>query len=243
MAGRGSRFAGVKEPKPLIDVLGKPMLQWSIESVLYSFPKVKPQDFIFISLAEHEKQFHITKKVENIIGHGFQIHYLPDVTDGPVCTVMSIEPFIDPEEDFFTIDCDQYIRCSGLAASIEDAREKKWAGLVPTFEANSEAYSYVRLDSAGNAKETAEKQIISSHAAAGIYYFSTAKIFMDAGHQMVQDNLRTKNEFYMSPLYNIIIKKGGIVRIVPVEEWLTLGTPEDAAHFINTIQKKHASTI
>lgn len=242
MAGRGSRFAGIKEPKPLIEILGKPMLQWSIESVQYSFPKAKPEDYIFISLAEHEKQFHITKRVENIIGSGFQIHHLPDVTDGPVCTVMSIEHLLDPEEDFFTIDCDQHIRCSQLATQIQKAQELGWAGLIPTFEAQSEDYSYVKLDPQGNASETAEKQVISSHAAAGIYYFSSTNIFMNAAREMVRDNLRTKNEFYMSPLYNIVIKQGGIVRIVPVEEWLTLGTPEDAKHFINTIQKKHAAT-
>jgi NDP-sugar pyrophosphorylase family protein len=34
MAGRGSRFAkvGFKLPKPLIDTLGKPMVQWVIDN-------------------------------------------------------------------------------------------------------------------------------------------------------------------------------------------------------------------
>ena len=242
MAGRGSRFVGVKEPKPLIEILGKPMLQWSIESVQYSFPDLKPQDYIFISLEEHERQYQISKRVENIIGPGFQIHFLTDVTDGPVCTVMTVEHLLHTEEDFFTIDCDQYIRCSQLAKQITNAKKQGWAGLIPTFEAESDAYSYIRLDKQGNAIETAEKQVISSHAAAGIYYFSSTNIFMNAAREMVRNNLRTKNEFYMSPLYNIVIKQGGIVRIVSVEEWLTLGTPEDAKHFINTIQKKHAAT-
>ena len=58
---------------------------------------------------------------------------------------------------------------------------------------------------------------------------------MDAAREMVENNLRTKNEVYMSPLYNVIIKQGGKVRIVPVEEWLTLGTPDDAQHFIDSI--------
>ncbi len=235
MAGRGSRFADSTIPKPLINILGKPMLQWSIESVKYSFPEITPEDFIFISLQEHEDHYQISERVKEIIGEGFAITFLADVTDGPVCTVMTLKNILDPQEDFLTIDCDQHIRCSKLAAYIEDARINRWAGLVPTFEANSTDYSYIKLDTHGNATETAEKQVISTHAAAGIYYFRTARIFMNAAAEMVEKNVRTKNEFYMSPLYNIIIKQGGIVRIVPTEKWQTLGTPADAELFIKTM--------
>ena len=35
MAGRGSRFAsaGFELPKPLIDVMGKPMIDWVIDNI------------------------------------------------------------------------------------------------------------------------------------------------------------------------------------------------------------------
>ena len=54
MAGKGSRFledAHLKEeytkPKPLINIKGKPMIAWAIESL--SKFKTSPQDLIFIS--------------------------------------------------------------------------------------------------------------------------------------------------------------------------------------------------
>lgn len=234
MAGRGSRFAPSDIPKPLIPILGKPMLAWSLESVLYSFPRVRAKDFIFISLREHEEKFQITDQVERMIGKGFQIKFLDTVTDGPVCTVLTIKDLLDPEEDFLTCDCDQYFRCRALRSTVEEAREHGWAGLIPTFESRSTAYSYVKLDRKKNATATAEKKVISSHAAIGIYYFGKSTIFTDAAEEMVRDDLRTKNEFYMSPLYNIVIKNGGTVRIVQTEKWQTLGTPEEAQQFIDS---------
>ncbi|CAN5233937.1 hypothetical protein BH09PAT2_BH09PAT2_02470 [soil metagenome] len=237
MAGRGSRFAHIDLPKPLIPVLDKTMLAWSLESIFYSFPRLRTKEFIFIALREHEEKYHIREEIQKMIGIDFTIRYLDEVTDGPVSTVLTLDDMMDPEEDFFTIDCDQYIRCRGLRHTIEEAQENKWAGLIPTFEASDPAYSYVKLDRKKNIVRTAEKEVISSHAAVGIYYFGSWTIFADAAKEMIAQDTRTKNEFYMSPLYNKIIEKGGIVRIVPTEKWMTMGTPEDEKRFITAMSQ------
>ena len=208
------------------------MLQFTVESVQYSFPTIKPEDFVFIALREHEEKFAISKRVEEILGSGFNISFLDEVTDGPVSTVLTLKNTLNPDEDFFTVDCDQYFRSSTLSTRIAEAQQKGWHGLIPTYTSDNPAYSYVKLDETGFATETAEKQVISNNAASGIYYFSSGRLFMDAAEEMVKNNLRTKNEFYMCPLYNILIKKGCKIKIVEVEKWMTLGTPEDAAHFI-----------
>ena len=46
MAGAGSRFAlqGFKDPKPLIPVSGKPMIQWVIDNLT----PTEPHRFIFV---------------------------------------------------------------------------------------------------------------------------------------------------------------------------------------------------
>lgn len=237
MAGRGSRFGHIQLPKPLIPVLDKPMLAWSLESILYSFPRLRTKDFIFIALREHEEKYHMRDEVEKLIGRDFTMRFLDDVTDGPVCTVLTLDDIMDPEEDFFTIDCDQYVRCRKLREYIDEAQEKKWAGLIPTFEASDPAYSYAEVNKKGNVIRTAEKEVISSHAAVGIYYFGSWQIFSRAAKETIEQNARTKNEFYMSPLYNKIIEKGGVVRIVPTEKWMTMGTPEDEKRFIEAMTK------
>ena len=51
MAGRGSRFAdvGIETPKPLIDVRGRPMYSWAVDSL----PLAHAERLIFVCLAEH----------------------------------------------------------------------------------------------------------------------------------------------------------------------------------------------
>ena len=54
IAGRSSRFTnvGIKIPKPLIPVLGKPMVQRAVESI----PFVPLKDYIFIAQKDHQKK-------------------------------------------------------------------------------------------------------------------------------------------------------------------------------------------
>jgi dTDP-glucose pyrophosphorylase len=55
MAGAGSRFekAGYTFPKPIIEIHGKPMIQWVIESI-----NVKG-NFIFLIQKNHQKKFNL----------------------------------------------------------------------------------------------------------------------------------------------------------------------------------------
>jgi len=59
MAGRGSRFKNVGEttPKPLIPVLGKPMLYWALKSI----DDLEYSQLIFIALKEHDVNFDLKK--------------------------------------------------------------------------------------------------------------------------------------------------------------------------------------
>ena len=61
MAGKGSRFSklGYKDPKPLIEVSGKPMVVQSAKSLPNS------KDYIFVTLKEHLEKY--TKSEENLL--------------------------------------------------------------------------------------------------------------------------------------------------------------------------------
>ena len=70
MAGKGSRFAnaGFVQPKPLIDVAGKPMISWVIDNV--NAPGVIEARFIFLVLREHEKQYGRTASLKSLVKSG-----------------------------------------------------------------------------------------------------------------------------------------------------------------------------
>lgn len=58
MAGAGSRFqkAGYKLPKPLIPVLGKPMIQLVVENLT---PKKYQAKFVFLVQQAHIERYHV----------------------------------------------------------------------------------------------------------------------------------------------------------------------------------------
>ena len=76
-------------------------------------------------------------------------------------------------------------------------------------------------------KRTAEKEVISSHALCGAYFFSSAKGFLKAAHKLMNEPVFTKPEYYVSLLYNYLLADGETVRLAQMEEYYSYGTPEE----------------
>ncbi|MBI4085838.1 MAG: glycosyltransferase family 2 protein [Candidatus Liptonbacteria bacterium] len=239
MAGRGSRFTkiGVTTPKPLIEVLGKTMVQWSIEGMRHTRPEIKDSDFVFICHADHERDYGISARLQRI-APGATVLFTPVVTEGAACTVLLAKRYIDDEEDMLMVDSDHFVVCPEFRKHRELAIKNDWGGLIPTFERTAPNYSYARIDEQGNVVETREKQVISTHAAV-MYYFTKWKYFVSAAEAMIQKNIRYNNEFYMCPVYNEVIAQGHIVRTIPVELAMHLGTPEELQYFIEHVPEKY----
>ena len=49
---------------------------------------------------------------------------------------------------------------------------------------------------------------------------------------MIQRDIRTNNEFYVCPVFNQLIERGGKVRAKEIQKMWGLGTPEDLGFFI-----------
>lgn len=241
MAGRGSRFAkaGYTKPKPLIEILGKPMIAWSIKSIRGFYPEARNRDFIFLILKEHEDKYRISDSLRKIAGANINITFVSRVTEGAACTVLLVKSFIESDEDIVVVDSDQFIVCPDFSKNRRLAAETDWGGFIVTAEKSSPAYSYARTDERGNVLETSEKKQISTHASAGAYYFGKGKYFVRAAEEMIRKNIRFNNEFYLCPVYNEIIAMGKIVRIVPAEFWMTIGTPEEMKLFEETLPRKY----
>ena len=65
MAGAGSRFqkAGYKLPKPLIPVLGKPMIQLVVENLT---PKKYQAKFVFLVQQAHIERYHVDQLLQRV---------------------------------------------------------------------------------------------------------------------------------------------------------------------------------
>jgi capsule biosynthesis phosphatase len=228
MAGRGSRFtqAGVQVPKPLIDVLGRPMYTWALDSL----PLRLTRHLIFVCLREHLEATGLGADIRDRYGQlSPTIVPLDATTEGQACTVLAARAHIDLEKPLLIYNADTYCRTNldtmlpGLAPSI--------AGVLGVFRAAGDQWSFVRVDGAGRVVETAEKRRISEWASTGLYHFRRAADFVAHADAMITDDDRTRGEFYVAPVYNRLLASGADIRIDEATEFWPLGTPEELARF------------
>ena len=233
MAGRGSRFAGAgyEKPKPLIDVLGFPMIQYVIGNLRPS----TPHRFIFIVLAEHIDRYQVDRSLTQL-APGAIVIPLDGVTEGAACTVLTATDYIDNDSPMMIANSDQWVDVSidDYLASMED---NHLDGLIMTMTADHPKWSYVRLDTGDQITEVVEKQVVSNEATVGIYNYREGRQFVGAAEAMIARNFRVNNEFYVAPAYNEMIEKGdrlGYYNIgTEYQGMYGLGTPEDLEKFLS----------
>lgn len=225
MAGEGKRFkkAGYKLPKALIPILGRPMIDWAMESLNLDSSQV-----IFIVLKKHIKDYQINKYLQGKFGEETEVIGIDKVTKGQAETVLKAKKFIDNDKELIIFNCDTYFKCDleGAISKFPNA-----SGFIPVFKDTAPKWSFVKINSRGWAIETAEKKPISDNATVGLYHFRHGNLFVEKTEEMIARNQRIKNEFYVIPVYNRLIDDGHEIRIVNSEFVWVLGTPEDKRNF------------
>lgn len=241
MAGHGSRFgkAGYKVPKPLIPVLGKPMIQIVIENLKPS----RPHHFIFVCQQVQLDSYGLGNLLHHI-APGCDIVSVSKVTEGAACTVLLSKDLINNDTPLMIANCDQYIdaKIDDYLAAF-DLRDID--GWIMTMTANDPKWSYILSDDKGNITKVVEKKVVSNEATVGIYNYSNGRNFVSAAEAMISKNLRVNGEFYVAPAYDQMINGGarvGYYNIGTVEKGMYgLGTPEDLEIFLGTSIAKEIS--
>jgi beta-phosphoglucomutase-like phosphatase (HAD superfamily)/dTDP-glucose pyrophosphorylase len=226
MAGFGSRFAtaGFTFPKPLIEVLGKPMIQVVVENLNID------ANYIYIVQKNHFEKYNL-EYLLRLITPRCSIIQIDSVTEGAACTTLLAKKFIDNESSLLIANSDQFIEWDSGEALYSFAADSIDGGII-TFTATHPKWSFVKLNEDGNVSEVAEKKSISTIATAGIYYWKRGSDYVKYAEQMIAKNIRTNNEFYVCPVFNEAIIDKKIVRIRHIEKMWGLGTPEDLNDFL-----------
>lgn len=233
MAGRGSRFAeaGYKDPKPLIPVHGKPMIQVVVENLT---PKCEHR-FIFICQNQHIKDYDLTTKLKSY-AKNVEIIGIDGITEGQVCTVLKAKDLINNDDPLMTANSDQFIDFD-INDYLNVMNKNNLDGLIMTMKADDPKWSYAKTNEDGFVTETAEKKVISEDATVGIFNFKHGKDLVNSAEQMIKDDIRVNGEFYTCPCYNYLIKKGQKIGIYGIGEEYNgmygLGIPKDLDFFLN----------
>jgi dTDP-glucose pyrophosphorylase len=228
MAGRGSRFQkeGYTLPKPLIPVLGKPMIQVVINNLR---PKVAHR-FIFICLQEHLEKYQVAEKLKAWAGAGTEIVTVDQVTEGAACTVLLAKEFINNDEPLMIANSDQWVD-TDINDYLDKMNRENADGLIMTMWANDPKWSFVRFNEKNEMVEVVEKEVVSNEATVGIYNYKHGKDFVRAAEKMIAKNFRVNGEFYVAPAYNEMIREGKKIIVYNIgkeaDGMYGLGIPSD----------------
>lgn len=232
MAGEGSRFSkeGYTFPKPLIDVIGKPMIQRVVENLDFD------AEYIFLVRKEHiEKYNGLIGTLERITNGKFKYVVVDKLTEGAACTALLASKMIDTSESLLIANSDQII--SYEKENFENLKNlTNVDGIVWTFNDVHPKWSFVEINSRGFATRVEEKIPISNIATCGIYWYRHGSDFVKYANQMIEKNIRTNNEFYIAPVYNELISEGKTLIPFYVHKMHGIGTPEDLNNYL---REKH----
>ncbi len=230
MAGRGSRFsvAGYTQPKPLIPVLGIPMIRLIIENLRPS----RPHRFVFICQRDHVRDYDLAALLPTW-APGCAIVQLDGITEGAACTVLAAAHHIG-DGPLMIANSDQYVDIGiddYLTAGIDHD------GLIMTMTATDPKWSFVGLDGAGLVDRVVEKEPISDEATVGIYNFARGTDFLRGAERMIARDERVNGEFYVAPVYNQLIADGRRITIHNIGTdtvgMYGLGIPADLDYFLS----------
>jgi choline kinase len=233
MAGAGSRTAEFSSVyKPFIEIDGTTILEIS----LLGLP-LEGNNLVIVCQKRYKSE--LIKTLKNIKWLSFpsvSIITLDSPTAGQAETALLGMKYLDESLPLLISNCDTFFTNNFTKTS--DCH-----GLIGTFEASSPAYSYVKTSN-GLIIETAEKQVISNRATAGLYYFSDKQVYKYAYHHSSQEG-----EKYVAPLYNILINRGLAIKEFAIETVVPLGTKEEIEaalsnkQLMNQIKKALASKL
>ena len=234
MAGEGSRFLkeGWRTPKPLIQLDGVPLFKRAIGSVAIDGLTMK---YSFIVRQEHIDNYGIDRSIREILPDA-NIFSVEKTTRGAVETCLIAEPAIADDDAVIVMDCDLEFRSERFSELMREVLnmpvEQANGGLLVSFESDLPRYSYAQTDGTDRVIRTAEKEVISSHALCGAYFFASGRVFKSAAHRLMDEANFNKPEYYVSLLYNYLLGDGDTVRLAPMEVYRSYGTPEELKQYM-----------
>ena len=224
LAGMGQRFRdkGYNVPKHLIFADNKHCIDWSMDSI-----ELPDFNLIFILREDQVNNFQYDQILKHKFGNKIKIVVVNKLTGGAVESCLAAKKYINNKYplSIYTVDVNFYPKFNKLTF-----KKNAEAGIL-TFKANSENHSYALLNKNGEVRKTVEKKVISNNALVGVYYFKNGNIFVDYAEKMIRENLRSQKEFYIAPLYNLLIKDNFKVFSKEIDKIHLFGTPEELNFF------------
>lgn len=220
--GLGTRFKEENYllPKPLINVLGKPMIFWLLDNL--DLNKVSR---IIIPYSNLLDNFNFQSRLKERYSVDFVFCPLNKETKGAAETVQLALQNLSTEilnENFMIMDCDTFY-FDDIIGKYQSSPLKNSVFYFEDIEAEP-IYSYIKINE-NLVCEIKEKEKISSNANCGVYCFESGQLLNKYCSKLINKNVLQKNEFYISGVYELLIEDGIKIQAIKVNDFNCVGTP------------------
>tara|TARA_B100000886_G_C20420816_1_gene491478 strand:+ start:171 stop:1391 length:1221 start_codon:yes stop_codon:yes gene_type:complete len=228
LAGLGQRFVneGYVQTKPLIHAGKRTIIQWGLDSIsdlnnLNVVFTVRKDQCIINGIDSYLKQIIPNCKIVE----------LDSPTNGSLETVALTLRELSSEGPLFIHTSDIVLPNPVELTKIFQNDDIEAATF--TFKANNPSYSYCKLvdENSEFVESMIEKEIVSQIANVGIYCFRSTKLFMKYTDEILASQKKIKSEYYISSVFENLIKDGNKVKSLDVEEVNVIGTPKELNFF------------
>jgi NDP-sugar pyrophosphorylase family protein len=237
MGGMGNRFIdkGYVDPKPLIKVNNKRIIEYICDMF------DDDDEYVFICNEKHLKDTDMSKIIKSIVPTA-KIIAAPTNKKGPIFTMRSIDmdTYIKDDEEVIVSYCDNpYLW--------DYDSFKKWVALADSdgcilshvgFHPHRLSPTYMAYIKGQNGvvDEIKEKQPytdnpINEQASTGTYYFKKGEYVKKYFKETMDLDLNYNGEYYVTLVYNLLIRDGLKVNYYPTDYVTVFGTPEEVENF------------
>jgi uridine kinase/UTP-glucose-1-phosphate uridylyltransferase len=237
MSGIGKRFidAGYTTPKPLIIVEDKPIIQHVIE--LFS----SDDKFTFICNDLHLNTTNMREILIQLVPNCNIVEVNVNDRKGPVNAVLQASYLIDDNDKIIVSYCDY-----GTEWNYEEfkakVKQESCEGAIACYKGfhphmlGSDNYAFVKEENHFmveiKEKEPFTKNKMNEYASNGTYYFKTGKIVKKYFQELVDKNISTNGEYYVSMVYNLLKQNNLKTLIFKINKMLQWGTPADLDEYL-----------
>lgn len=236
MSGQGTRYqkVGYTQPKPLIPVSGRPM----IERLLQKFPMEWPVTFV---LAENHRQTELPAVLLKLRPQG-QLLFIPSHNKGPSHALKKALPHLLESLPILVSYCDysmkwdpwdfaDFVKHSQCHCALLSYRgfHAHYLSSVTYAYSRRQGELVVEVREKGSFTENRENEF----ASAGAYYFNSTKTLEFALNAQENMNLSLNGEYYTSLTVEAFLrsKPEADVRVYEIPAFYQWGTPEDLQTF------------
>ena len=218
IGGAGERFAqeNYDVPKPLIPVLGRPMIYRLLKSL-----DVKNEDHVRIIYNNTLKRYNFEDLIRFWFPHiSISFVCLPKQTKGPSETLQY--GLSDLTGEVLLLDCDTFYE-DNIISKFRNSANKNCIFYFNSTDPNP-IYSYILIAN-GTVIDIAEKTKISDNANVGAYGFDSAENLLN----LCESHTPT----YISALYHTMIRNGENIVAQEVSKFHCVGTPIQLKSYCN----------